>query len=106
MGLYPLSLPFVLRVMWVVSACRFTNALILTTSNLSESVDGAFLDRADLKLFLPPPPASAIYSIFLSCIRELRLVRSLERQLFPIKDHVNIPEKGPLQTVPFAEDVL
>uniref|UniRef100_A0A914X7M8 AAA+ ATPase domain-containing protein n=1 Tax=Plectus sambesii TaxID=2011161 RepID=A0A914X7M8_9BILA len=51
---------------------RYPNVLVLTTSNLSDSVDPAFLDRADIKRLVPPPSPRAIYVIFLSCVKELQ----------------------------------
>ncbi len=54
-----------------LSRGRYGNGLVLTTSNLSDCLDTAFLDRADIKRRIPSPSASAIYSIYISCIREL-----------------------------------
>lgn len=53
---------------------RFPNILILTTSNLSESIDSAFVDRADLKQFIDYPSPVAIYHILESAIIELTKV--------------------------------
>ncbi|XP_068246000.1 pachytene checkpoint protein 2 homolog [Palaemon carinicauda] len=50
---------------------KFPNVLILTTSNLSTSVDLAFVDRADIKQYIGPPSHAAIYQIYHSCIGEL-----------------------------------
>ncbi len=50
---------------------RSPNVLILTTSNITEAIDGAFVDRADLKLYIGPPSAQAAYSILASCLDEL-----------------------------------
>ncbi|KAI8813559.1 pachytene checkpoint protein 2 [Cladochytrium replicatum] len=50
---------------------RRKNVLILTTSNIQESIDEAFIDRADIKQYIGPPSAKAIYAIFCSCISEL-----------------------------------
>nr|CAD7406482.1 unnamed protein product [Timema poppensis] len=49
----------------------YPNVLILTTSNLTGSIDGAFLDRADINQYIGPPTQTAIYQIFLSCLKEL-----------------------------------
>lgn len=42
---------------------RYSNVLIVATSNVTEAIDGAFVDRADLKIlvraFPPPPPAAS-----------------------------------------------
>ncbi|WFD37043.1 hypothetical protein MCUN1_003935 [Malassezia cuniculi] len=48
-----------------------TNALVMTTSNLTEAIDPAFLDRADIRQYIGPPGPHAIYSILRSCIHEL-----------------------------------
>ncbi|CAL8088221.1 unnamed protein product [Orchesella dallaii] len=50
---------------------KYPNVLILTTSNIVGSIDIAFVDRADLKLFIGHPPATVIYGILASCINEL-----------------------------------
>ncbi|KAK9456304.1 P-loop containing nucleoside triphosphate hydrolase protein [Dipodascopsis uninucleata] len=47
------------------------NVLILTTSNLLEAMDTAFLDRVDVKQFVGPPSTGAVYEILRSCILEL-----------------------------------
>jgi pachytene checkpoint protein 2 len=48
------------------------NVLIMTTSNLPDSVDVAFVDRADIKVFIGLPALSARYHILLSCLCELQ----------------------------------
>ncbi|KAF3219028.1 hypothetical protein TWF191_005886 [Orbilia oligospora] len=50
--------------------CR-RNILILTTSNLLEVIDTAFLDRVDLCQHVSAPSVVATYSILLSCMQEL-----------------------------------
>lgn len=50
---------------------RYPNVLILTTSNLSESIDSAFVDRADLKQYIDNPSPVAIFHILKSAIVEL-----------------------------------
>ena len=49
----------------------FENVLVVATSNLVEALDTAFLDRADLKIYLGNPSSSAAASIITSCIEEL-----------------------------------
>lgn len=34
---------------------RIRNVFIITTSNLTSAIDSAFLDRADLQLYIGPP---------------------------------------------------
>lgn len=53
----------------------FPNVLILTTSNLTEAIDLAFVDRADIKQYIGLPNEYAIYKIYNSCIEELMRVR-------------------------------
>lgn len=47
------------------------NVLILATSNLAQSIDLAFLDRADIRQFIGYPAAPAITSIYKSMLTEL-----------------------------------
>ena len=37
----------------------FPNVMLLTTSNITEAIDAAFVDRADLKIYLGPPGLQA-----------------------------------------------
>lgn len=48
--------------------------MILTTSNVTEKIDLAFIDRADIKQYIGPPSVKGIYSIYLSCLEELMKV--------------------------------
>jgi len=50
---------------------KYPNVLILTTSNIVGSIDLAFVDRADMKIYIGHPPAAIIYGILASCINEL-----------------------------------
>ena len=50
---------------------RFPNVIVLATSNLMGAIDPAFIDRADLKLYIGPPGVSARYDILSSCVSEL-----------------------------------
>ncbi|XP_063113984.1 pachytene checkpoint protein 2 homolog isoform X1 [Cavia porcellus] len=50
---------------------RHSNVVILTTSNITEKIDVAFVDRADIKQYVGPPSAAAIFRIYLSCLEEL-----------------------------------
>ncbi|XP_058803990.1 pachytene checkpoint protein 2 homolog [Phymastichus coffea] len=50
---------------------HYPNVLILTTSNLTEAIDLAFVDRADIKQYISFPNEQAIYKIYSSCIKEL-----------------------------------
>ena len=57
---------------------RYPNVLVLATSNVTGVIDPAFLDRADIRLFIGPPSAPAIYTIFRSCLQELIRVGLVE----------------------------
>lgn len=48
-----------------------SNVLVLTTSNLSSSIDLAFVDRAGLKQYVDFPSPIGIFHIFKSAIDEL-----------------------------------
>ena len=52
----------------------YPNVLILTTSNLTEAIDLAFVDRADIKQYISLPNEVAIYKIYSTCIAELMRV--------------------------------
>ncbi|SCO67491.1 AAA family ATPase, putative [Plasmodium vivax] len=49
----------------------YHNTLLLTTSNLSEMIDDAFIDRVDLKQFIGLPNEECRYEIYKDCIDEL-----------------------------------
>ncbi|KAK4293873.1 hypothetical protein Pmani_033458 [Petrolisthes manimaculis] len=51
---------------------KFPNVLIVTTSNISGTVDLAFVDRADIKQYIGYPSRAAIYQIYHSCISEMK----------------------------------
>lgn len=47
------------------------NILVMTTSNLVENIDGAFLDRVDIKQYIGLPEIQAIYTMLRGCVLEL-----------------------------------
>lgn len=55
---------------------RHPNVVILTTSNVTEKIDLAFVDRADIKQYIGPPSVEGIFNIYLSCLEELMKVQS------------------------------
>lgn len=55
--------------------------VILTTSNITEKIDVAFVDRADIKQYVGPPSAAAIFRIYLSCLEELMKVPACPSRL-------------------------
>jgi hypothetical protein len=50
---------------------RLPNVLLLCTSNLVDSVDTAFIDRIDMKVYIGPPPLRARFAILQSCLVEI-----------------------------------
>ncbi|XP_043477419.1 pachytene checkpoint protein 2 homolog [Leptopilina heterotoma] len=59
---------------------KYSNVIILTTSNVTEAIDLAFIDRADLKQLIGLPSEQAIYKIYHSCIKELMRTGFLETE--------------------------
>lgn len=57
---------------------RYPNVLVLATSNVTGVIDPAFIDRADIRIFIGPPSAPAIYTIYRSCLTELIRVGLIE----------------------------
>ncbi|XP_071528163.1 pachytene checkpoint protein 2 homolog isoform X2 [Panulirus ornatus] len=51
---------------------KYSNVLIVTTSNISGTIDLAFVDRADIKQYIGLPSRAAIYQIYHSCINEMK----------------------------------
>ncbi|KAH7343398.1 thyroid receptor-interacting protein 13 [Rhizoctonia solani] len=47
------------------------NVLIISTSNLPDAIDSAYVDRADIVQYIGPPSRDAIYFILRSCVIEL-----------------------------------
>lgn len=71
----------------VDSLKKYSNTLIMTTTNIPDSIDEAFLDRADLKLHIPLPSVYTRYTILLECINELtfkQVIYSRNSNLFKI----------------------
>lgn len=50
---------------------RYPNVIILASSNVTEAMDNAFVDRADIKQYIGLPSQCTTYKIFLTCIHEL-----------------------------------
>lgn len=50
---------------------NYPNVVILTTSNVTNAIDLAFVDRADIKQYIGLPSLEAIYEIYRSSIQEL-----------------------------------
>ncbi|CAN2390603.1 Thyroid hormone receptor interactor 13 [Pristimantis euphronides] len=67
---------------------RYPNVVILTTSNITEKIDVAFVDRADIKQYIGPPSPAAIFNIYISCIEELMKCQIIypRQQLLTLRD--------------------
>ncbi|KAG2452939.1 hypothetical protein HYH02_002276 [Chlamydomonas schloesseri] len=50
---------------------RFPNVMVLTTSNITQAIDVAFVDRADIKAYIGPPTLAARYEMLRASIQEL-----------------------------------
>ena len=59
----------------------YHNVLILTTSNITEAIDAAFVDRADLKQYIGLPSLFARYQILQSCLEELIRTKIVSRRM-------------------------
>ncbi len=53
---------------------QMDNVIILTTSNITEAIDLAFVDRADIKQYIGLPTHPARYEILRGCMTELMRV--------------------------------
>jgi pachytene checkpoint protein 2 len=45
--------------------------LILTTSNVTQAIDLAFVDRADIKKYIGLPSKNVLFKIYKGCVEEL-----------------------------------
>jgi len=75
------------------------NVMIIATSNLTEAIDLAFIDRADIKQYIGPPSEMARYEILRSCISELCRVQLVqldegEQDLTPYAELPTTPNTG------------
>jgi SpoVK/Ycf46/Vps4 family AAA+-type ATPase len=50
------------------------NVLVMTTSNITDAIDLAFVDRADIKQYIGPPGPRVRYDILRTCLDELMRV--------------------------------
>ncbi|KAL0248609.1 hypothetical protein GEMRC1_003843 [Eukaryota sp. GEM-RC1] len=72
---------------------KLPNVLITCTTNITSAVDLAFVDRADLKVYLGPPSVRVIYTLFRQSITSL------------IESHLLLPEELPLEPENCDSDV-
>ncbi|EDN06744.1 predicted protein [Histoplasma mississippiense (nom. inval.)] len=73
------------------------NVVVLCTSNLITALDSAFLDRVDIKQFMPNPSSRVIYEIFRSCLENLNHCGLIHGATFDVvrvdQDNPNTPLK-------------
>ncbi|MCJ1313409.1 hypothetical protein MMC25_007087 [Agyrium rufum] len=65
---------------------KHKNLLIFCTSNLTDLIDRAFLDRVDLKQYVPRPSHDARYDILRRCLLELAYSNLISSSLRPTGD--------------------
>lgn len=65
---------------------RFPNVLVLTTSNITGTIDMALIDRADIRQYIGYPSHNAVARILKSCIEELVKTKILEDNLSVLED--------------------
>ncbi|RLN96264.1 hypothetical protein BBJ28_00019308 [Nothophytophthora sp. Chile5] len=70
-----------------------SNVLILTTSNITEAIDVAFVDRADIKQYIGLPSCHARYEILRSCIEELQRVEIIQPSSRPVLSYNELSRK-------------
>lgn len=71
----------------------FPNVLVLATTNLTGTVDSAFVDRVDLKLFIGMPVLAARYHILSSCLEELQRVNIIDCGELEASYFMDLPSK-------------
>jgi SpoVK/Ycf46/Vps4 family AAA+-type ATPase len=57
---------------------EYKNVLVMATSNITNAIDDAFVDRADMKVYIGFPSTGARYHILKSAMEELMRVRLIE----------------------------
>ncbi|XP_025198646.1 pachytene checkpoint protein 2 homolog [Melanaphis sacchari] len=81
---------------------KYPNVIFLTTSNVTEAIDTAFTDRADIKMLINPPQEMAIYTILKAAIEELIKVKLIinveEHHQFDRLPDINGEQKEVLST--------
>ncbi|KAL2215040.1 pachytene checkpoint component Pch2 [Thermoascus aurantiacus ATCC 26904] len=75
------------------------NVVVLCTSNLITALDAAFLDRVDIKQFIPQPSARVIYEIYKSCLEDLARCGIVEGSTFDVIQLNPADPQTPLQYI-------
>jgi SpoVK/Ycf46/Vps4 family AAA+-type ATPase len=72
---------------------QYGNVIVMTTSNITGSVDVAFVDRADVKQYIGLPILEARYEILRSCVLELIRVGIVSIESAPNEASATTQEK-------------
>ncbi|KAF5866175.1 hypothetical protein ETB97_000709 [Aspergillus alliaceus] len=76
------------------------NVIVICTSNLVTALDQAFLDRVDIKQFIPYLSNRAIYGIYKECLEELSRCGIIEGSSF---DVVQVNPENPQTALQYVE---
>lgn len=70
---------------------KYPNVFVLATSNLTSSIDLAFLDRADIVQYIGNPSMAAIYEIYRSALEDLQNVDIIkDAEAIPAYSEANV----------------
>ncbi|XHF98377.1 hypothetical protein AWENTII_001930 [Aspergillus wentii] len=76
------------------------NVVVICTSNLVTALDQAFLDRVDIKQFMPHLSNRAIYGIYKDCLEELNRCGIIEGAAF---DVIQVNPEDPQTALQYLE---
>ncbi|KAE8356648.1 cytochrome C1 family-domain-containing protein [Aspergillus coremiiformis] len=79
------------------------NVVVICTSNLITALDQAFLDRVDIKQFIPYLSNRAIYGIYKECLEELSRCGIIEGSSF---DVVQVNPENPQTALQYVERAM
>uniref|UniRef100_A0A182PGX3 ABC transporter domain-containing protein n=1 Tax=Anopheles epiroticus TaxID=199890 RepID=A0A182PGX3_9DIPT len=83
---------------------RFPNVFILATSNLTDSIDTAFLDRADFVQYIGHPTEPAIYEIYRTALCNLQAIGIIEKEEQP--SNRRLSQTAYLDSIPCYEEAI
>ncbi|KAK1143441.1 cytochrome c1 [Aspergillus melleus] len=79
---------------------KYDNVVVICTSNLVTALDEAFLDRVDVKQYIPHLSSRIIYGIFKECLEELSRRGIIEGMSF---DVIQQDPENPFTTLQYVE---
>ena len=82
---------------------HYPNVIFLCTSNLVSALDPAFIDRVDIKQFMPHLSTRVIYEIFKDCLEELSRVGIVEGVAF---DVIPLNSDDPQTQLRYVEELV